>query len=170
MGTPTAATKGPFRGLITAVVLIVLGQAAFVLAVYFSFQTWEVRNQFASVFAATGSLFTGLALVGVIYGIMVQRRELEHSSEKIELTQRGLLQAIAAQEESSRLSASATLLAMYADMAAYLEKTNDGSRQNTTSTIEVHQHRRTLIHDLETRLGLPLTDLGSDPMAAERPQ
>ena len=45
----------------------------------------EARGQFGDLFGGVNALFTGLAFAGVIYTILLQRRELELQREELRL-------------------------------------------------------------------------------------
>lgn len=65
--------------------------------------TWPDRASFGSMFGAISSLFSGLALAGVVYAILLQRQELALQREELQLTRRELQRSATAQEESAKL-------------------------------------------------------------------
>jgi hypothetical protein len=80
----------------------------------------DVRGQFGDIFGGVNALFTGLAFAGVIYTILLQRRELELQREELRLNRAELSRSARAQmeqvsrlEEAADLSAMTTLLDVY---------------------------------------------------------
>ncbi len=84
-------------GTIT-MVLILCG-----IAIFFSFDSWGDRGSFGDMFGSINALFSGLALAGVIYAILLQRKELSLQREELELTRKELAKAAKAQEKSANL-------------------------------------------------------------------
>ncbi|MDE3155040.1 MAG: hypothetical protein KGN76_08045 [Acidobacteriota bacterium] len=143
---PTHALS--IRGLIAAVVVVIGLQAALGLAVYLMFANWTDRDGFAGMFVVTESLFTGLAFAGVIYTVMLQRRELNMQGEQLAL--------------ASRLSALATLNGIYSEMAEFLDGRPAELKQrpeHATAVVDVSRRREILIHELEATLGLEKSKL-----------
>lgn len=69
-------------GLIVFVVLLLLGSSRVVIE---SFDCWEVRAQFGDMFGFANALFSGLAFAGVVWAILLQRRDLQIQSKSMEL-------------------------------------------------------------------------------------
>lgn len=55
------------------------------IAIYLSFESWSERAQFGDFFGAVNALFSGLAFVGLIYTIWLQRDELEMQRQELKL-------------------------------------------------------------------------------------
>ena len=99
------------RILVTSTVLVAsVWVLAWVLPLWL-LPNWEVRNQFGGMFGSVASLFSGLALTGLVYTIYMQHRQIERSQEDLAQTRRDLvrqaeLQAISSliTLESARLS------------------------------------------------------------------
>lgn len=77
----------------------------------------DERGQFGDIFGGVNALFTGLAFAGVIYTILLQRRELELQREELRLNRAELSRSAQAQmdhvetlKESADLSAMSTLV------------------------------------------------------------
>lgn len=66
------------------------------------FPDWTIRGQFGDSFGAVNALFSGLAFLGVIYAVLLQRKELQLQREELELTRAELARAAQAQEESQK--------------------------------------------------------------------
>lgn len=91
---------GPVIVLLTVVVLEV-GSA---ILIYRSLPTWSERGTFGDMFGAVNSLFSGLALAGVIYAIILQRQELALQRQELQLTRDELQRAATAQETSAEIN------------------------------------------------------------------
>lgn len=74
--------------LLFALVLCSLIIAGF--TIYHAFDSWADRGTFGDMFGAVNSLFSGLAFAGVIYAILLQRKELELQREELVLTREEL--------------------------------------------------------------------------------
>jgi hypothetical protein len=62
--------------------------------------SWDNRGTFGDSFGAINSLFSGLAFAGVIFTILLQRRELSLQREELNLTRKELHRTAEAQELS----------------------------------------------------------------------
>jgi hypothetical protein len=51
---------------------------------------WSDRASFGEMFGAANTLFSGLAFAGVIYAILLQRRELELQRVELKMTREEL--------------------------------------------------------------------------------
>lgn len=71
-------------------------------AMYFAIEDWERRGQFGDMFGVVNALFAGLAFAGVIYTILLQRKELELQREELRLTRDELRRSAEAQENSEK--------------------------------------------------------------------
>ena len=91
---------GPVIVLLTVGVLEV-GSA---ILIYRGLPTWSERGTFGDMFGAVNSLFSGLALAGVIYAIILQRQELALQRQELELTRDELQRAATAQETSAEIN------------------------------------------------------------------
>ena len=63
---------------------------------------WEARGQFGDLFGAVNALFSGLAFSGIIYAIVLQRKELELQRNELKLQRKemeGSREALQAQLE-----------------------------------------------------------------------
>ena len=66
---------------------------------------WKAAEQgsFGDMFGAVNALFSGLALAGVVYAILMQREELSLQREELAATREELRRSAEAQESSSKL-------------------------------------------------------------------
>ena len=68
--------------LIIFVLAFWLGNLA--VGIYF-FDNWDNRGQFGDLFGSINALFSGLAFLGLIYAILLQRKELSLQREELKL-------------------------------------------------------------------------------------
>lgn len=86
------------------VIAVILGvQIIAGLGIYASFDNWPARGTFGDMFGAVNALFSGLALAGVVYAILLQRRELALQRQELELTRHELERSAEAQEASATI-------------------------------------------------------------------
>jgi uncharacterized LabA/DUF88 family protein len=86
---------GIFLGVFIIWVVIQLG-------ILFVFKDWTTRGTFGDSFGAVNSLFSGLAFGGLIYTILLQRKELELQRQELIETRQELKRSADAQEKSER--------------------------------------------------------------------
>ncbi|MGY8873253.1 MAG: hypothetical protein ACKVJE_22740 [Pseudomonadales bacterium] len=60
------------------------------------------RGTFGDMFGSVNSLFSGLAFLGVVYAILLQRQELSLQRKELELTRNELKKSADAQEKSEK--------------------------------------------------------------------
>ena len=87
--------------LLTILILIALFPLYFFVVGYF-YPDMALRGQFGDLFGGLNALFSGLAFLGVIYAIFLQRRELELQREELKLTREELKRTAEAQEKSEK--------------------------------------------------------------------
>ena len=75
----------------------------------------DLRGTFGDMFGAVNALFSGAALAGIIYSIILQRKELKETREE-------LRRAAKAHEESVKLSAYTAMLNVYSEQANYIHE------------------------------------------------
>lgn len=63
---------------------------------------WSESGQFGDMFGGLNAFFSGLAFLGVIYAIFLQREELGLQRKELELTREELKRTAQAQEKSER--------------------------------------------------------------------
>ena len=95
---------------------------------------WQERGQFGDLFGAVNALFSGLALAGVVYAILLQQEELSLQREEMERVAR-------AGELSARLTAISQLIAhnreRYREVS---EQMREFERNQTPSKFEKAAH------------------------------
>ena len=71
------------------------------VAIYWLFPDWQTRGTAGDSFGAVNALFSGLAFVGVIYALLLQRKELTYQREEL-LATRKVSEAQLAEMRTSR--------------------------------------------------------------------
>jgi len=85
----------------TVASLAILGAVAlYVTFLLHLLPDWSTRGTFGDSFGGLSSIFSGVALVGVIFALWMQSRELQLQREELELTRKELARSAAAQEAS----------------------------------------------------------------------
>ena len=148
----------PWIGI--AVLSVIAVQVGYgILVFYLSGPSMDARGQFGDMFGGVNALFTGLAFAGVIYTILLQRKELELQREELRLGRAELRRSAEAQigsqktlteqadllRESANLSAMTTLVNVYGRM---LEPYWEGTR-NVRMEIDHIKNRLMEIMDFE---------------------
>ena len=78
---------------------------------------WTASGQFGDMFGGLNTFFSGLAFLGIIYTIFLQREELGLQRKELELTREELKRTAEAQEKSEKaLSKQATSLKITAKL------------------------------------------------------
>lgn len=89
---------------------------------------WAESGQFGDMFGGLNALFSGLAFLGVIYAIFLQREELGLQRKELELTREELKRTAEAQEKSekalSKQAASLKVTAKLNGLSAILQHYN----------------------------------------------
>jgi hypothetical protein len=116
--------------------------------------TWDVRGTFGDMFGAVNSLFSGAAFAGVIYAIILQRRELELQRKEIVANREELARSAEAQEKSYQALTNAIYAQTYKAVVDILQDE------------DVREARRIVVSQLGGREKLIQTE--QDRKAAER--
>lgn len=101
-GGPGTDTRLPTVLVTLVFVGIVVVWAGSGVALALLLPDWTVRGAFGDAFGFANSLFSGLALAGVIVTILLQRRELALQREELKLNTEELRRSADAQEKSER--------------------------------------------------------------------
>jgi hypothetical protein len=120
-------------------------------------ETWEVRGQVGDMFGAVNSLFSALALAGVLYTILLQRDELSLQRIELALTREELARAASAQEASERalaaqvrvLEATARLNAFRAMIEHYSQRRSNAGNVSAIQELDQKVRRYTLLLENE---------------------
>lgn len=115
--------KENYRGNPSISVVLLLGATVFVLwlatplVVSWWYKPPTEAGAFGDLFGSVNALFSGLAFVGLVYAILLQRRELElqrlelqATREEMKLARSEAERSASAQEATARLSAITTLV------------------------------------------------------------
>lgn len=84
--------------IISAIIFAVL--VIGITCIYFAFSKWDERGQFGDAFGSLNALFSGFAFAGIIYTILLQRKELQLQREELAQTREELRRSADAQERS----------------------------------------------------------------------
>lgn len=82
----------PLRNLVLENIIVVIGAMCIVtlwfstFILYFTCLTSEERGQFGDMFGAVNSIFSGLAFLGIIYSLLLQREDLGLQREELQKT------------------------------------------------------------------------------------
>ena len=98
MAESKASIRTPVAIAATVIALWVAGG----LAVYYFLPDWPVRGTLGDSFGAVNALFSGLALAGVVYAILLQQRELSLQRAELAQTREELKRSADAQERSQK--------------------------------------------------------------------
>lgn len=78
--------KKEYRPLVILILIIIFVYIISWLAIYFTMSSWENRGQFGDMFGALNTLFSGLAFAGIIYAIILQKKELVLQRKELKYT------------------------------------------------------------------------------------
>lgn len=134
-----------FTGVGIVILWVVSG-----LVVYFRLGTWADRGNFGDTFGAVNALFAGLAFSGMIFTILLQRRELALQREELKLTRMELQRSAEAQEKSqhtlslqvqeqrfsARLAAATSLVSIISRHVDHLKTFGDQDRLKNLKVAE----------------------------------
>jgi hypothetical protein len=89
--------------LIACIVLLLLAGSGIIP--YLLFPKWTDRASFGDMFGLSNALFSGLAFAGIIYAILLQRKELQLQRKELKMTREELRRTAEAQEANAKLMA-----------------------------------------------------------------
>lgn len=123
----------------------------------------QERGMFGDMFGAVNALFSGLALAGIIYTILLQREELSLQREELRLTREEMKRTANAQESADRsfkkqvelmhlsnvMASKASLMNAYAEiiLPVYTDIVTNDERKKFVSKL------KTRIYEMETMQG-----------------
>lgn len=90
------------KKIILVSIAIIISLPIYFLLVYHFYPGMTERGQFGDMFGALNAIFSGLALLGVIYAILLQKKDLELQREELKLTRDELSRTAKAQENSEK--------------------------------------------------------------------
>lgn len=89
------------KAILLSLVFLTIFVAYFILVRMF-LPEWAESGQFGDMFGGLNAFFSGLAFLGVIYAILLQREELSLQRKELELTRKELKRTAEAQEKSEQ--------------------------------------------------------------------
>jgi flagellar biosynthesis component FlhA len=90
-------------GLLTIlIIVVVIIWVASALLIIYGLDSWSDRGTFGDLFGAVNGLFSGLAFAGLIYTIVLQKKDLEMQRNEIQLNRDELKKSSRAQEKSEQ--------------------------------------------------------------------
>ena len=137
----TSYKQDKLNGLYALLVIVVLIWIASVFLIPFTLSDLEKRALLGDSFGTINSLFSGLAFAGIIYTILLQRKELSLQRQELKETRLELERSATAQEKSERqqrrqsenlkitakLNALSTLVSYYSNVETKT-KNSDGAK------------------------------------------
>lgn len=98
----TEKNKLKWGGFVISAICIVIATFVYWAIVSKWFGDLQSRGQFGDMFGGLTSLFTGLAFAGLIYTILIQRKELQYQREELSLQRKEMARFADAQESSEK--------------------------------------------------------------------
>lgn len=123
--------------------------AAIPSALWLFLPTLEGRGQFGDMFGLANSLFSGCAFAGLIYTIVLQRRELTLQRQELALTRAELARSATAQENAERA------------LAAQVRTANQSARLTAIAHL-LEYHDRQIEHTERKMARNPKVAIGID--------
>ncbi len=88
--------------LVTITISIFILWALSGVIIYFLLDNWSDRGTFGDLFGVINSLFSGLALAGLIYTTYISRKDIIDQRDDIEINRKELIKSRKIQEKSER--------------------------------------------------------------------
>lgn len=107
-------------------IAIVLVWIIFMIAMFFIYSNPTDRASFGDMFGAINTLFSGIAMAGVIVAIIMQKQELEMQRKELELTRKELAKTSEANVKQAKIQ---RLTAEIAGLSSLLEVTTNRLRE-----------------------------------------
>lgn len=86
--------------LLLLIFLVVFTWALSGVIIFYATSSWADRGTIGDMFGAVNALFSGLAFVGLIYTIIMQRQEIKMNRQEIEMNRKELKKSASAQIKS----------------------------------------------------------------------
>ncbi len=90
------------KTLIIIILVIILTWAGSAALTILMIDNWSDRGTFGDLFGGINSLFSGLALAGLLYTIISSKDDIDRQREEIELNRKELIKSRKTQEKSER--------------------------------------------------------------------
>lgn len=144
----------PFLKL--SILIFIVWISSFII-IYFSIDNWSDRGTFGDLFGAINSLFSGLALAGIIFTIFLQRKELGLQRLELSETRKELKRSAEAQEKSEialkeqaeSLKLSSQLAALNSLVTSYIEQEQYWTNKHTIKMNEAKKKKEKYIVQIE---------------------
>lgn len=94
--------KPKFGTLTLLVILVIVIWLASAIFIFFFLDDWSERGTFGDLFGAVNALFSGLAFAGLLYTIILQKRDLEMQRAEIQMNRNELKKSASAQQKSEK--------------------------------------------------------------------
>jgi len=116
------------KKIILTITAFILVFSSYFLVVRYLLPEWVESGQFGDMFGGLNAFFSGLAFLGIVYTIFLQREELGLQRKELELTRAELKRTAEAQEKSekalSKQAASLKITAKLNGLSAILQHYN----------------------------------------------
>ena len=127
------------RAFIIVAIAAVVVMAIYGLVLSLNFSGWDERGQFGDMFGAVNALFSGLALAGVIFAVLLQSEELKLQREDIKLQRLDFKESMKIHQENadaSSLASEIQVIAAYTDSLGSQIRHLRRERGNTSNSTE----------------------------------
>lgn len=94
--------KSKFGTLTFLIILVLIIWLVSAILILFFLDDWSSRGTFGDLFGAVNALFSGLAFAGLIYTIILQKRDLEMQRAEIKMNRTELKKSASAQQKSEK--------------------------------------------------------------------
>ena len=158
--TKTKVVSDKIWPLIILSILIVLIWAGSFFTVYYNIPNWTDRGTFGDTFGAVNALFAGLAFGGIIYTILLQRKELALQRQELADTRVELKRSADAQEKSEKalsdqiesMKVSAKLNALNSLIEAFSNEEEKMKNVNLTASNKAKKKKEMFLTEIENTL------------------
>ena len=136
-------------------IVIILIESVLGYLIFTSLSTWPERSAFGEMFGVINTLFSGLAFAGVIFAIVMQRKELRLQRREFKMNREQLRLSAEAQEKAERalneqaiaLQRSAKIYALSFLLNAHIER-----KKLQVGIMDITNITDELIHELNNEL------------------
>ena len=144
--------------LLFLLIFIVWGSSF--LVVYYKLNSWTDRGTFGDTFGGINALFSGLAFAGIIYTILLQRKELALQRQELADTRIELKRSADAQEKSEQalnsqietMKITSKLNALNSLFEAYSAKEEKTRTLNLTESNKAKEKKEMFLSEIENTL------------------
>lgn len=145
--------------IILSTIIIILWAGSYFF-IYNRISNWPARGTFGDSFGAINALFSGLAFGGIIYTILLQRKELTLQRQELSETRKELQRSADAQEKSEKalteqiesMKVSAKLNALNSLVEAYSNEENKMKNVNLSAANRAKVKKDMFLTEIENTL------------------